>query len=59
MKYLILCLLLADFDEKTYVLDNRRAYPTEFDLLPYEWHKFWNHDMNAWEWAKDADRSFA
>lgn len=52
------CVLLADFDSKTYVLDNRYAYPMEYDLLPYEWHKFWNHEMNAWEWANDADKGF-
>lgn len=51
--------LLADFEGVTYVLDNRYPLPMEYDLLPYEWHKFWNHDLNAWEWAKDADRSFA
>lgn len=50
--------LLADFEHQTYVLDNRYALPMEFQLLPYEWHKFWNHDLNAWEWAEGADRSF-
>jgi predicted transglutaminase-like cysteine proteinase len=53
------CVLLVDFEGITYVLDNRHSHPMEFDLLPYEWHKFWNHEMQAWEWAKDADRSIA
>jgi predicted transglutaminase-like cysteine proteinase len=51
--------LLADFEGQTYVLDNRHSQPLEFDMMPYEWHKFWNYDLNAWEWAKDADRSFS
>ncbi len=50
--------LLADFEGTTYVLDNRYPLPMEHDLVPYEWHKFWSHDLNVWEWAKDADRSF-
>jgi predicted transglutaminase-like cysteine proteinase len=49
--------LLADFDNTTWVLDNRHSYPMEYDLLPYEWHKLWNHDLNAWEWAQGADRT--
>ena len=53
------CVLLVDFDGATYVLDNRRPYPTAFDLVPYEWHKFWSYDLNAWEWADGADRSIA
>lgn len=52
------CVLLVDFDGQTYVLDNRYPHPMEYDLLPYEWHKFWSYDLNAWEWAKEADRSF-
>ena len=53
------CVLLVDFDGATYVLDNRRPFPTAIDLVPYEWHKIWNYELNAWEWAKDADRSIA
>ena len=53
------CVLLADFGDQTYVLDNRHPYPMEYQLLNYEWHKYWNHEMNAWEWAKGADKSFA
>lgn len=51
--------LLADFDGQTWVLDNRHPLPMPYDQLPYEWHKLWNHDLNAWEYAADADRSFA
>jgi predicted transglutaminase-like cysteine proteinase len=50
--------LLADFEGQTWVLDNRYPLPMEAQLLPYEWHKFWNHDLNAWEYATDADRTF-
>lgn len=50
--------LLADFEGQTFVLDNRYPLPMEYDLLPYEWHKIWSHNLNAWEWAKDADRRF-
>lgn len=53
------CVLLVDFEGQTYVLDNRYPHPMEYDLLPYEWHKFWNHDLNAWEWAVGADKSFS
>lgn len=58
-KKLYHAVLLVDHDGQTYVLDNRYPYPMEYDMLPYEWHKFWSHDLNAWEWAKDADRSYA
>ena len=51
--------LLADFEGQTWVLDNRYPLPMEAQLLPYEWHKFWSHDLNAWEYATNADRSFA
>ncbi len=51
--------LLVDFNGTTYVLDNRYPLPMEYDLLPYEWHKFWNHDMNAWEWAQGADKTIS
>jgi predicted transglutaminase-like cysteine proteinase len=50
--------LLADFEGQTYVLDNRYPYPMEYDTVPYEWHKLWSYDLNAWEWAQGADRSF-
>ena len=52
------CVLLVDFNDTTYVLDNRYPYPMEYDLVPYEWHKIWSYDLNAWEWAQGADRSF-
>ena len=51
--------LLADLDNSTWVLDNRHTYPMRYDMLPYEWHKFWNHDLNAWEWAQGADRTIS
>lgn len=52
------CVLLVDFDGQTYVLDNRHPHPMEYDLLPYDWHKFQVPGTQEWEWAKDADRSF-
>ena len=58
-------ILLVDYEGKTYALDNCYPHPMEHYLLPYEWHKIWNHDMiapdgsvGAWEWAEGADRSF-
>ena len=53
------CVLIADFDGSTYVLDNRHPYPMDYDQLPYEWHKFWSYDLNAWEWAQGADRTIS
>ncbi len=53
------CVLLADIDGMTYVLDNRFPLPTEWAFLPYEWHKFWSHDLNAWEWAQGADKTIS
>ena len=53
------CVLLADFDGQTYVLDNRWPHPMEFQLLDYEWHKVYSHELKAWEWAEGADKSFA
>ncbi len=50
--------LLVDFNDQTYVLDNRWPHPMEHALLDYEWHKFWSHELNDWEWAKNADRSY-
>lgn len=51
--------LLADTpDNGTWVLDNRHPYPVPWDELPYEWHRIYNHDMQAWEYAIGADRSF-
>ena len=50
--------LLVDLGGTTYVLDNRYPHPMEYDLVPYEWHRIYNHDMQAWEWANGADRSF-
>lgn len=49
--------LLVDLNDQTYVLDNRYPLPMEYDLLPYEWHKFQVPGTQNWEWAKDADRS--
>ena len=51
--------LLADLNDMTWVLDNRHPYPMEYDLLPYEWHRFWSHDLNAWEWAQGADKTIS
>lgn len=55
-------ILLADCDGTTYALDNRKQMPVPLeDLIAsgYEIHKLWSHELNAWEWAKDADRSIA
>jgi len=52
------CVLLADIDGMTYVLDNRFPLPMEWAFLDYEWHRIWSHELNSWEWAKDSDRSF-
>jgi predicted transglutaminase-like cysteine proteinase len=51
--------LLADLDGETWVLDNRYPFPMRHGDLNYEWHKLWNHDLNAWEWAVGADKSFS
>jgi predicted transglutaminase-like cysteine proteinase len=52
------CVLLADIDGQTYVLDNRYPLPMEWAFLDYEWHKLQIPGTQTWEWAKDADRSF-
>ena len=51
--------LLADYNGTTYILDNRHSMPMQYDDLPYEWHKIYNHDLNAWEWAQGADRTIS
>ncbi len=51
--------LLVDIGGITYVLDNRYPLPMEYELLPYEWHKLQVHGTQTWEWATNADRSFA
>lgn len=51
--------LLADLNDMTWALDNRHPYPMEHDMLPYEWHRIYNHDMQAWEWAQGADRTIS
>ncbi len=43
--------LLADLDGQTWVLDNRRPYPTEFQLLRYEWLRFQIAGTRLWEYA--------
>lgn len=52
-------ILVVDIGGQRYGMDNRKAYPTEVELLPYEWHKLWNWEWGKWEWAEGADRSFA
>lgn len=55
-------ILLVDLDGETLALDNRKTMPTPLEGLiasGYEIHKLWSHELNAWEWAKDADRSIA
>lgn len=51
--------LLVDLNGKTIVLDNRYPLPMDYDLLPYEWHKLQIAGTQQWEWAQDADRSYA
>jgi predicted transglutaminase-like cysteine proteinase len=41
--------LLVDFEGQTWVLDNRRAYPTEYKLLPYTWDKLQVAGTDKWE----------
>jgi predicted transglutaminase-like cysteine proteinase len=43
--------LLADLDGRTWVLDNRHPWPTEFSLLPYRWHKLQIAGTRQWELA--------
>jgi len=45
-------------DGKLLALDNRKTYPIETHLLPYEWHKLWSWELGTWEWAEGADRKF-
>jgi predicted transglutaminase-like cysteine proteinase len=45
--------LLVDFDGTTFVMDNRRPYPTSHDLLPYKWDKFQIAGTQQWEMAKN------
>ena len=44
--------LLADTpDGQTWVLDHRYPRPTEFQLLPYRWHKLQIPGTQEWEFA--------
>lgn len=43
--------LLADLDGQTWVLDNRTPHPTEFNLMPYRWHKLQIAGTQQWEFA--------
>jgi predicted transglutaminase-like cysteine proteinase len=45
------CVLLADFEGQTYVLDNRYPLPMEWDLMPYEWDKLQVAGKLEWEKA--------
>ena len=53
------CVLLVDIDDTTYVLDNRYPNPSEWEMMPYEWHKLQIAGTQTWEWANNADRSIA
>lgn len=53
------CVLLVDWEGQTFVLDNRKPYPTEWQLMDYEWHKLQVAGTKQWEWAENADRSVA
>jgi predicted transglutaminase-like cysteine proteinase len=43
--------LLADLEGQTWVLDNRKAWPIEFELLPYKWDKLQVAGTQDWEKA--------
>jgi predicted transglutaminase-like cysteine proteinase len=45
------CVLLADLDGQTWVLDNRHPRPMEFQLLPYQWDKIQIAGTQQWEKA--------
>ena len=45
------CVLLVDWEGTTWVLDNRRPFPTEYSLLPYKWDKLQIAGTRAWEEA--------
>lgn len=45
--------LLVNYKEQTWVLDNRYTQPTEYQLLPYKWHKLQIAGTNIWELAKN------
>jgi len=52
-------ILVVTLGDVRYVMDNRKPFPTEIELMDYEWHKLWNWDWGKWEWAENADRSIA
>lgn len=43
--------LLVDLDGQTWVLDNRRPHPSEFDLLHYTWLRIQRAGTRQWEIA--------
>lgn len=45
------CVLLVDFDNETYVLDNRRPEPTLMERVPYQWLRVQVGGTNNWEYA--------
>ena len=45
------CVLLANLDGTTHVLDNRFPYPMHYDMLPYKWHKLQIAGTQKWELA--------
>jgi predicted transglutaminase-like cysteine proteinase len=53
------CVLLADIDGQTYVLDNRFPLPMEWAFLDYEWHKLQIPGTQTWEWAQGADKTIS
>jgi len=42
---------MAELDGQTWVLDNRRRWPTDFSLLLYRWHKLQIAGPRRWEIA--------
>ena len=51
--------LLVDLNDTTYVLDNRYPNPSEWEMMPYEWHKLQIAGTQTWEWAQGADKTIS
>ena len=47
------CVLLIDMgDGQTWVLDNRKPLPTQYQLLNYTWHKIQIPGTNRWVYSQ-------
>lgn len=49
------CVLLVDVNGETVVLDNRYPLPMDWQVVPYEWHKFQIAGTREWELATKED----